>query len=130
MKMQQQIEVTLIKKFPEIARVFARIGTAEVASDPMPPSVADGYIMLKPESEWPRPKKTRDELLAAIQETVESLPGNSYEFSQPIQLRVNELISGVRSDVAVKVFGDDLDTLNATATRGHCDPCCRWPAAG
>ncbi|MDK6079475.1 efflux RND transporter permease subunit [Massilia varians] len=116
-KMQQQIEVTLIKKFPEIARVFARIGTAEVASDPMPPSVADGYIMLKPESEWPRPKKTRDELLAAIQETVETLPGNSYEFSQPIQLRVNELISGVRSDVAVKVFGDDLDTLNATATR-------------
>ncbi|MEH6435080.1 efflux RND transporter permease subunit [Massilia sp. DD77] len=116
-KMQQQIETTLIKKFPEIARVFARIGTAEVASDPMPPSVADGYIMLKPETEWPKPKKTRDELLAAVQETVETLPGNSYEFSQPIQLRVNELISGVRSDVAVKVFGDDLDTLNATAAR-------------
>ena len=116
-KMQQQIETTLIKKFPEIARVFARIGTAEVASDPMPPSVADGYIMLKPESEWPRPKKTRDQLLAAIQEAIETLPGNSYEFSQPIQLRVNELISGVRSDVAVKVFGDDLDTLNATAAR-------------
>jgi cobalt-zinc-cadmium resistance protein CzcA len=115
--MQQQIETTLMKQFPEIARVFARIGTAEVASDPMPPNVADGYIMLKPESEWPKPKKTREELLAVIQETVETLPGNSYEFSQPIQLRVNELISGVRSDVAVKVFGDDLDTLNATAAR-------------
>ncbi|KQQ86735.1 efflux RND transporter permease subunit [Massilia sp. Leaf139] len=116
-RMQQQIETTLIKNFPEIARVFARIGTAEVASDPMPPSVADGYIMLKPESAWPRPKKTRAQLLAAIQQTVETLPGNSYEFSQPIQLRVNELISGVRSDVAVKVFGDDLDVLNATAAR-------------
>jgi cobalt-zinc-cadmium resistance protein CzcA len=116
-RMQQQIETTLMKKFPEIARVFARIGTAEVASDPMPPNVADGYIMLKPERDWPRPKKTRDALLAAIREAVETLPGNSYEFSQPIQLRVNELISGVRSDVAVKVFGDDLDTLNATAAR-------------
>ncbi len=116
-KMQQQIETTLIKQFPEIARVFARIGTAEVASDPMPPNVADGYIMLKPEKDWPKPKKTRDELLAAIQRTVATLPGNSFEFSQPIQLRVNELISGVRSDVAVKVFGDDLEVLNATAAR-------------
>lgn len=77
-KMQQQIETTLMKKFSEIARVFARISTAEVASYPMPPSVADGNIMLKPESEWPRPKKTRDQLLAAIEETVETLPGNSY----------------------------------------------------
>ena len=114
-QMQQQIEKTLMAKFPEIATAFARTGTAEVASDPMPPSISDGYIMLKPEKEWPKPKKTRDELIAAIQETVEKLPGNSYEFSQPIQLRVNELISGVRSDVAVKVFGDDLEVLNAKA---------------
>ncbi|MEH6434036.1 CusA/CzcA family heavy metal efflux RND transporter [Massilia sp. DD77] len=116
-KMQQQIETTLVRSYPEIERVFARIGTAEIASDPMPPSVADGIIMLKPEADWPRPKKTREELLAAIRHTLDGLPGNSYEFSQPIQLRVNELISGVRSDVAVKVFGDELEVLNATAAR-------------
>jgi len=116
-RMQQQIELELVRRFPEIERVFARIGTAEIASDPMPPNVADGIVMLRPERDWPKPKKTRAELLAAIRETLERLPGNSYEFSQPIQLRVNELISGVRSDVAVKVFGDDLDTLNAAAAR-------------
>ncbi|MGI4720361.1 MAG: efflux RND transporter permease subunit [Janthinobacterium lividum] len=115
--MQQQIETVLVRSFPEIERVFARIGTAEIASDPMPPNVADGIIMLRPEREWPKPKKTRAQLLAAIQQTLERLPGNSYEFSQPIQLRVNELISGVRSDVAVKVFGDDLDALNAAAAK-------------
>ena len=114
-KMQQQIETTLLQKHPEIARVFARIGTAEIASDPMPPSVADGIVMLKPEKDWPRPRKTRAELLAAMRVTLEALPGQSYEFSQPIQLRVNELVSGVRSDVAVKVFGDDLAILDATA---------------
>ncbi|HCT07707.1 MAG TPA: CusA/CzcA family heavy metal efflux RND transporter, partial [Pseudomonas sp.] len=113
--MQQQIELTLMRKFPEIERVFARTGTAEIASDPMPPNISDGYIMLKPESEWPKPKKTRDELLAAIQQEVARLPGNNYEFSQPIQLRFNELISGVRSDVAVKVFGDDMQVLERTA---------------
>ncbi len=116
-KMQQQIETELVKRFPEIERVFARIGTAEIASDPMPPNVADGIVMLRPERDWPKPKKSRDELLAAIRETLEGLPGNSYEFSQPIQLRVNELISGVRSDVAVKVFGDDVDALNAAAAK-------------
>jgi cobalt-zinc-cadmium resistance protein CzcA len=116
-KMQQQIEVTLLRSFPEIERVFARIGTAEIASDPMPPNVADGIIMLKPERAWPAPKKSRAQLLAAIQHALDQLPGNSYEFSQPIQLRVNELISGVRSDVAIKVFGDDLNVLNTTAAR-------------
>jgi len=114
-QMQRQIEKTLVASFPEIANVFARTGTAEIASDPMPPSISDGYIMLKPENEWPKPRRSREELLAAIRATLEQLPGNSYEFSQPIQLRVNELISGVRSDVAVKVFGDDLDVLNAKA---------------
>ncbi|MBP0598089.1 CusA/CzcA family heavy metal efflux RND transporter [Herbaspirillum sp. LeCh32-8] len=113
--MQKQIERTLKKKFPEIERVFARTGTAEVASDPMPPNISDGYIMLKPEGQWPEPKKTHDQLRAAIQEEVAKIPGNSYEFSQPIQLRFNELISGVRSDVAVKVFGDDMNVLNDTA---------------
>ncbi|WP_050469409.1 CusA/CzcA family heavy metal efflux RND transporter [Herbaspirillum chlorophenolicum] len=115
LEMQKQIEAALVEKFPEIERVFARTGTAEVASDPMPPNISDGYIMLKPESEWPKPKKTRDELLAAIQQEVARLPGNNYEFSQPIQLRFNELISGVRSDVAVKVFGDDMQVLERTA---------------
>jgi cobalt-zinc-cadmium resistance protein CzcA len=117
LEMQKQLERTLKAKFPEIERVFARTGTAEVASDPMPPNISDGYIMLKPEKQWPKPKRTRDELLAAIQVEADKLPGNSYEFSQPIQLRFNELISGVRSDVAVKVFGDDMDVLNDTATK-------------
>ncbi|WP_418145693.1 CusA/CzcA family heavy metal efflux RND transporter [Variovorax paradoxus] len=118
-EMQKQIERTLKAKFPEIERVFARTGTAEIASDPMPPNISDGYIMLKPEGEWPvfqgTSRRTRDELLAAVREEVEKLPGNSYEFSQPIQLRFNELISGVRSDVAVKIFGDDMEVLNKTA---------------
>lgn len=115
--MQRQLEKTLKEEYPEIDRVFARSGTAEVASDPMPPNISDGYIMLKPEDKWPAPKKTRDELLAAVQKTVNQLPGNSYEFSQPIQLRFNELISGVRSDVAVKIFGDDMNVLNDTAAK-------------
>ncbi|GBG03462.1 cation transporter [Azospira sp. I13] len=113
--MQQQLEKRLKTDFPEIERVFARSGTAEIASDPMPPNISDGYIMLKPEAQWPEPKKTRDELLAAIQKSVGQLPGNTYEFSQPIQLRFNELISGVRSDVAIKVFGDDMEVMNDTA---------------
>jgi cobalt-zinc-cadmium resistance protein CzcA len=113
--MQSQLEKALMAAHPEIERVFARTGTAEVASDPMPPNVSDGYIMLKPMEQWPAPRKTRDALLAAIQATAETLPGNVYEFSQPIQLRFNELISGVRSDVAVKLFGDDMAVLSATA---------------
>jgi cobalt-zinc-cadmium resistance protein CzcA len=116
-EMQKQVELTLKKKFPEIERIFARTGTAEIASDPMPPNISDGYIMLKPESQWPAPKKSRDELLAAIQNTAAQIPGNAFEFSQPIQLRFNELISGVRSDVAVKLFGDDMAVLNGTAAR-------------
>lgn len=114
--MQRQLESRLKEKFPEIKRVFARTGTAEIASDPMPPNISDGYIMLKPEKDWPEPRRTRDALLEAIQAEVATLPGNNYEFSQPIQLRFNELISGVRSDVAIKVFGDDMDVLNETAT--------------
>ncbi|QUN25927.1 CusA/CzcA family heavy metal efflux RND transporter [Cupriavidus sp. KK10] len=115
--MQQQVETALKAKFPEIERIFARTGTAEIASDPMPPNISDGYIMLKPVSQWPEPRRTRDELIAAIRDEVGKLPGNNYEFSQPIQLRFNELISGVRSDVAVKVFGDDNAVLEQTANR-------------
>lgn len=114
-EMQQHIESVLKKKFPEIDRVFTRIGTAEIATDPMPPSLSDGYIMLKPIDQWPDPSKSRDQLRAEISQTVWKIPGNNYDFSQPIQLRFNELISGVRSDVAVKIFGDDLDTLHRLA---------------
>ena len=115
--MQQQLESAIKARFPEVERVFARTGTAEIASDPMPPNISDAYVMLKPASEWPEPRKTRDELLAAVKDVVEKLPGQNYEFSQPIQLRFNELISGVRSDVAVKVFGDDMEVLNQTALK-------------
>ena len=116
-EMQRQLESALKTKFPEIERVFARTGTAEIAADPMPPNVSDGYIMLKPTPQWPQPRKTRDELLEAIRAEAARVPGSNYEFSQPIQLRFNELISGVRSDVAVKLFGDDNDVLNETAAR-------------
>ncbi|MRW92061.1 CusA/CzcA family heavy metal efflux RND transporter [Duganella sp. FT80W] len=114
LEMQQKLEAGLKAKFPEIERIFARTGTAEIASDPMPPNISDGYIMFKPEADWPRPRKSRDELIAAIRHEAEQYPGNAYEFSQPIQLRFNELISGVRSDVAVKIYGDDMDVLAAT----------------
>jgi cobalt-zinc-cadmium resistance protein CzcA len=122
-QMQMQIESELKKQFPEIERVFARTGTAEIASDPMPPNISDGYIMLKPREQWPDPARSRDDLLAAVQETVEKIPGSNYEFSQPIQLRFNELISGVRSDVAVKIFGDDMASWKSP--RRPWPPCCR-----
>jgi len=115
--MQQQLEARLLATIPEIERVFARTGTAEIAADPMPPNISDGYIMLKPQDQWPEPRRTRDELLAAVRDAAAQVPGSNHEFSQPIQLRFNELISGVRSDVAVKVFGDDNDTLNETAAQ-------------
>ena len=109
-EMQQALEKR-IKAFPEVDKIFAKIGTAEIATDPMPPNVADNFVMLKPTSEWPDPKRSKADLVKAIQEAVEKIPGNNYEFTQPIQMRFNELISGVRSDVAVKVFGDDLAVL-------------------
>ncbi len=104
-----------IKSFPEVDKVFARIGTAEVATDPMPPNVADNFVILKPRSEWPNPSKTKAELVEEMERSLEELPGNNYEFTQPIQMRFNELISGVRADLGIKVFGDDLDQLVVTA---------------
>ncbi|MDZ4278641.1 MAG: CusA/CzcA family heavy metal efflux RND transporter, partial [Dehalococcoidia bacterium] len=100
-----------IAQFPEVERVVAKIGTAEIATDPMPPSVADTFIMLKDRKDWPDPRKPKAELVAEMQAAVEKIPGNNYEFTQPIQMRFNELLSGVRADVAVKVFGDDIDQL-------------------
>lgn len=115
-EMQSRLEQVILEKVPEVERVFARTGTAEIAADPMPPNISDAYVMLKPKDKWPDPGKSREDLIADLQRASASLPGSNYELSQPIQLRFNELISGVRSDVAVKVFGDDMDTLNATAT--------------
>jgi len=110
LRMQATLEAR-IKRFPEVARVFAKLGTAEVATDPMPPSVADTFIMLKPRAQWPDPRKTKAALTAEIEAALQQLPGNNYEFTQPIQMRMNELISGVRADVAIKLYGDDLTTL-------------------
>ena len=108
--MQNDLEKE-IRTFPEVQRVFSKIGTAEVATDPMPPSVADTFIILKPRSEWPGPRHTKAELIADMEKSLTRIPGNNYEFTQPIQMRFNELISGVRADVAIKVFGDDMNTL-------------------
>ncbi|PHS75451.1 efflux RND transporter permease subunit [Zhongshania marina] len=113
-EMQSQLEERL-KAFPEVDKVFAKIGTPEVATDPMPPSVADNFVILKPRDQWPNPDKTKDELVAEMAAAVEMLPGNKYEFTQPIEMRFNELISGVRADLGIKVFGDDLDQLLASA---------------
>lgn len=109
-EMQRALE-TRISQFAEVDRVFSKIGTPEVATDPMPPGVADTFLMLKPNSEWPDPSKTKAEFLVELQEAVAEIPGNNYEFTQPIEMRFNELISGVRADLGIKVFGDDLDQL-------------------
>lgn len=102
---------TRLREFPEVDSVFAKIGTADIATDPMPPNVADTFIILKDRSEWPNPRKRKDNLVAEIEEAMLAIPGNKYEFTQPIEMRFNELIAGVRSDLAVKIFGDDLDVL-------------------
>ena len=115
-KMQKELDVSL-GAVPEVARVFSRIGTAEVATDPMPPNVADTFIILKPESEWPDPGLSREALIEKLKGAIEAVPGNNYEFTQPIQMRFNELISGVRADLAVKLYGDDLDQLRRSAAQ-------------
>jgi cobalt-zinc-cadmium resistance protein CzcA len=110
-KMQQDLEEVL-RGLPEIDRVFSKLGTADVATDPMPPSVTDTFIMLKPPDAWG--SKTKEELLRELEAAVMTVPGNNYEFTQPIEMRFNELISGVRSDLAIKVYGDDLEQLLET----------------
>lgn len=109
-EMQIRLEEAL-RTVPEVREVFSKIGTPEVATDPMPPNVADTFIMLKPQKEWPDPSMTKAEVVTKIEKLVEGVAGNNYEFTQPIQMRFNELISGVRSDLGVKIFGDDLDQL-------------------
>lgn len=102
-----------IKEMPEVERVFAKIGTADVATDAVPPSVADNFIILKPRSEWPDPGKTKNQVVQELSDLVNQIPGNRYEFLQPIQMRFNELLAGVRAELAIKVFGDDLEQLAA-----------------
>lgn len=115
-EMQAMVEKRLLK-VPEVKEVFARTGTAEVATDPMPPSGSDGYVMLKPRKEWPDPNKSKAAVVSDIQEAAEDVPGNVYVISQPIQQRMNETVSGIRSDVGIKIFGDDLDVLIQSAAR-------------
>ncbi|ODU01545.1 MAG: hypothetical protein ABS79_01505 [Planctomycetes bacterium SCN 63-9] len=112
--MQHELERKL-KEFPEVGHAFAKIGTAEIATDPMPPSVADGFVIMKPRSEWPDPSLPKAEFVSRLEKVLKEVPGNNYEFTQPIQMRFNELIAGVRSDVAVKIFGDEMETLFSTA---------------
>ncbi|MEQ1607627.1 MAG: CusA/CzcA family heavy metal efflux RND transporter [Hyphomonadaceae bacterium] len=109
-RMQEALEKR-ISEMPEVDRVVAKIGTADIATDPMPPSVADTFVLLKPREEWPDPRKPKAQFVSELETAVRRIPGNNYEFTQPIQMRFNELISGVRSDVAIKVFGDDLGQL-------------------
>ncbi|EXT83489.1 cobalt-zinc-cadmium resistance protein CzcA [Acinetobacter baumannii 25307_4] len=117
LKIQENVEKQLLKAFPEIKAIFARTGTAEVATDVMPPNISDGIVLLKPHDQWPNPKETIDELRTRMLQFVNQIPGNNSEFSQPIELRFNELISGVRSDIGVKVFGDDMQVLNQEAEK-------------
>ncbi len=115
LRMQENTEKLIMKNFSEVKAVFARTGTAEVATDVMPPNISDAVILLKPHDQWENPKETIDELRSRMQAFLETIPGNNSEFSQPIELRFNELISGVRSDVGIKVFGDDMEVLNTQA---------------
>jgi cobalt-zinc-cadmium resistance protein CzcA len=111
-RQQQQLEAK-VKELPEVERVFAKIGTAEVATEAAPPSVADNFIILKPRAQWPDPDKPKTQVVLELEAKVSPIPGNRYEFLQPIQMRFNELIAGVRAELAVKVFGDDFETLVA-----------------
>lgn len=113
-EMQTMIEQA-IKQFPQVAYIYSKTGTAEMASDPMPPNVSDTFIILKPKDEWPDPSLEKSSLIEMIQERLNKIPGHNYEFTQPIEMRFNELISGVRSDLAVKIYGDDFDVMQKTA---------------
>jgi heavy metal efflux system protein len=106
-----------VRKFPEVEFVFSKTGTAEMASDPMTPNVSDTFIILKPKDEWPNPHEPKASFVKRLEKAMTQIPGNNYEFLQPIQMRFNELIAGVRSDVAVKVFGDEFEPLEETANK-------------
>jgi len=113
-EMQKHLEQN-ISQFPQVLNIFSKIGTPEIANDPMPPNIADTFIMLKPRSEWPDPSLSHGELAAEIMAKAAKLPGNNFELTQPIEMRFNELISGVRADLGIKVIGDDLQQLLISA---------------
>ena len=115
-KMQLEVE-KVVQKVPEVSFVFSRVGTAEIGSDPMPPYLADTFVIVKPRDQWPNSRLPKDELVEKIDSALGALIGNSYEFTQPIQMRFNELIAGVRSDIAISVYGDDLGAMLASAQR-------------
>jgi len=114
--MQTRVE-RAIARLPEVRFVFSKTGTAELASDPMPPNISDTFIIMKPRKEWPDKRLPKADLVAKVERVLDEIPGGAYEISQPIQMRFNELIAGVRGDVAVKVFGDDFAAMTATASR-------------
>jgi cobalt-zinc-cadmium resistance protein CzcA len=114
--MQLSVEKT-VSRFPQVSFVFSKTGTAEVASDPMPPNASDTFIILKPRAQWPDPSMTKERLIEDIAKAVGRLPGNVYEFTQPIQMRFNELLAGVRGDIAVKVFGDEFEPMQKAANQ-------------
>src|SRR5204863_9119487 len=121
-KMQKPFEEALTS-LPEVQLAFGRLGTAEVATDPMSPNQGDEFVILKPEKEWPNPKKPKARLIEEVDEAVKQVVGTGVEIEQPVQLRANELISGVKSDMAVKIFGDDLELLTTTAEKKErCSP--------
>jgi cobalt-zinc-cadmium resistance protein CzcA len=113
-RMQRGVENAIIA-LPEVELMFSKTGTAEVATDPMPPNISDGFIILRPQDEWPEGVDTKEDVIERVEAASNALVGQGYELSQPIELRFNELIAGVRGDVAIKIYGDDLDRLTATA---------------
>jgi cobalt-zinc-cadmium resistance protein CzcA len=113
--LQESLEARIME-MPEVERVFSKIGTADVATDAVPPSVADNFIILKSRDQWPNPKKPKEQIIDELAALVEPIPGNRYEFLQPIQMRFNELLSGVRSELAIKVFGDNFEVLDAVGS--------------
>ena len=114
--MQFAVERT-VSEFPQVAVVFSKTGTAEFATDPMPPNVSDTFVILKPQAEWPDPSLPKSDLIERVHGKLMLLLGNNYEFTQPIQMRFNELLAGVRGDIAIKIFGDDFDLMLRAANQ-------------
>lgn len=113
-EMQKGLEKAILQ-LPEVERHFAKTGTAEAATDPMPANISDGVMILKPRKEWPNPNLSKEELIEKVEAAANKQLGMNYEISQPIELRFNELISGVRADLAIKVYGEDFATISKTA---------------
>ncbi len=109
-----KIEGVVKNKFPEVQKIVSRIGVAEVPTDPMPMDLADIFVILAPKEEWVT-TNSKDELVEMMKEELEKIPGVNYEFTQPIEMRFNELLEGVREDIAIKLYGEDINTLATKA---------------